>query len=95
MRLFAFLLVMLVAGCAHTPLTHPRLTNEQALEIATTVAQKAGNHLEEYQAPRVIFDSDERKWSVYWDMKPPEPPGGYIRILVDDKTADARLLLSY
>ena len=94
MRVFVFLLLLLVAGCAHTPSAPPRLASEQVLEIATAVAQKAGNHLEEYQAPRATFDSHERKWSVYWDRKPPGNPGGYIWISVDDKTGDARLIPS-
>jgi len=89
----SFLLLSLV-GCttAQTPIT--RLTKPEVEQIAVAVAQKAGEHLEDYQAPRVSFDSRQQKWFVMFDQKPPGVPGGYVFISVDDKSGVGTLIPS-
>ena len=70
------------------------LTNEEATKTAVAVAQKAGYRLDDYQSPKVSFDSKEMRWSIFFDHKPPGFPGGYISIWVDDKTGAGTLLPS-
>ena len=88
----SFVLVLLLTGCAGVPLAH--LNQKEATQTAVAVAQKAGYRLDEYQSPTVVFDSKERGWRFYFDHKPPGFPGGYIRVFIDDKTGDGKLLPS-
>ena len=82
--LFTGLLICLTTGCTTT-----RLTIHQAAEIATQLAKKDGEKMERYQAPRASFDSQRKKWSVFWDEIPPGVPGGYLWIEVDDQSGTA------
>jgi hypothetical protein len=87
-----FVLALLLSGCVTGP--SARLTQKDVIQTAEAVAQKAGNKLDEYQPPKVHFDSNEMRWSVYFDHKPPGFPGGYICVFVDDKSGDGRLIPS-
>ena len=97
MRTLATLFILvLLCGCVHKMPMTARLTKEQALGIATDFARGHGKHLEEYQLPRVTFDALQKQWewSVLWHRNPSAPPGGYLWILVDDKTGNAELIPS-
>jgi hypothetical protein len=79
-------LALMFVSCASRQAFSARLTKREAVRIAITTAQKAGDRLDAYEAPRVDFDPTKKQWSVFFEHKPPGFPGGYISILVDDKS---------
>jgi hypothetical protein len=85
---------LLLTGCASHRASSARLTEHEAVQIAMVVAQKAGERLDAHQAPHATFDSTAKQWSVFWNHKLPGSPGGYISVLVDDKTGVGKLLPS-
>ena len=87
-----FILALLLGGCVTRPSAH--LTNEEVTKTAVAVAQKAGYRLDDYQSPKMMFDSKRMGWSIFFDRKPPGVPGGYISIWVDDKTGAGTILPS-
>lgn len=89
------IVVLVLAGCAsrHVPASSARLTEHEALQIAVVVAQKAGNHLDEYKTPHTAFDANKKQWRVFWDRKLGNP-GGYIFVSVDDKSGVGTLIPS-
>jgi hypothetical protein len=88
----SFICALLLGGCVSKPSAHR--TNEEVTKTAVAVANKAGYRLDEYQSPKVRFDSKEMRWSIYFDHKQPGFPGGYISIWVDDKTGEGTMLPS-
>jgi hypothetical protein len=91
-RLSIGLVVLLLAGCASAPTRSARLSKREAVRIATALAVREGAHLEGFKAPRVSYDSEERRWHILFDQKPPAVPGGDIFIEVDDETGVGRLI---
>lgn len=87
--------VLLLVGCASHRVASARLTEHEVIQIATQVAQKAGEQFDGYQAPSATFNPQGRHWSVFWEHKPPGFPGGYIFVSVDDKSGVGTLVPSY
>ena len=81
----------LLAGCRATPARSTPLTKHEAVGIATAAALHQGADLRRYKAPRVRYDSGERRWYIEFDQKPPAAVDGDIIIEVDDETGSGTL----
>jgi hypothetical protein len=66
-----------------------KIIEPRILEIAGEVAQQHSVNLSEYQTPSVEYDSENKKWLVFYVRKPPTPPGGHFSVSVDDTTGKA------
>jgi hypothetical protein len=89
------LAVVLLVGCTSVPAgSKPRLSKDKATQIATALARHEGAELEHFIAPRVSYDSAERRWLILFDQKPPAVVDGDIFIEVDDATGVGTLIPS-
>jgi hypothetical protein len=70
-----------------------RLTEDEVVGIAKAKAAKDGIQLSEYNMDgcHYEFTSKGKTWTVSFVKKPPTPPGGHFRIVVDDRTKTATL----
>lgn len=79
-----------------TQVTKQELTSipskQELINIAEELAQKEGINLDEYQEPKIEYDTNERQWRFYYEVKPPVYPGGCFEILIDEDTKEAKIL---
>ena len=92
--LFGSLLVLV--GCANVnqenrPQTN--LTKTEVLRIAEATAKSEGYDVGKYNMTgcHYEFTDKDNTWTVFYELKPPTPPGGHFLILVDDGTKAATL----
>ena len=88
------LAAVLLASCSSVPAKSARLSKGEAVRIATALARHEGAELERFTAPRVRYDSVERRWYILFDQKPPAVIDGDIFIEVDDGTGIGTLIPS-
>lgn len=81
---------MLVVGCAHTP----KMSQADVVRVASRAATDAGYKLADYKKPEAHFEfvHKDETWTVFYEMKPPTPPGGHFLVWVDDKTGKTRVM---
>src|SRR5437868_9480536 len=68
-----------------------RLTETKALVAASSAVEKAGNHLDDYKPPRIIFHNKGRQWTIFWERKAPIAREGHLMVVVDDTTGEAQV----
>ena len=90
LRLLAATMVLLVAGCAHSP----RMSQTDVIRAASRAADQAGYKLASYQEPEAHFEfvRKDGSWSVFYVMKPPTPAGGHFQVWVNDKTGKTQVM---
>jgi len=83
-------MVLLVAGCAHSP----RMSKTDVVRAAGRAATEAGYKLEGYKEPEAHFEfvRKDGSWTVFYVMKPPTPVGGHFQVWVNDKTGKTRVM---
>lgn len=92
--LFGALLAAL--GCVNqTHATEPKtnLTKEKVIQIAEEAAKNEGYDLQKYNMTgyHYEFTGKDHTWTVFYELKPPTPPGGHFIVIVDDQTNKATL----
>ena len=70
------------------------LTKEEVLKIAQAKAKKEGYDLKKYDMKgcHYQFTRKDHTWTVFFELKPPTPPGGHFMVWVDDQTKEAKLM---
>ncbi len=64
------------------------------VRLARRAATDSGYKLADYREPETHFEfvRKDRSWSVFFQMKPPTPPGGHFLVVVDDETGKTRVV---
>ena len=71
------------------PFANARLTKEEVVDVADTVARAHGYDLTEYERPEPQYDSADQTWSLSYDQKPVDGTaeiGKHFSVAVGDKT---------
>jgi hypothetical protein len=70
------------------------LTQDQVIAIAKAEAQAEKIALEKFilLGCHYEFTGKKRTWTVFFEQKPPTPPGGHFLVWVDDRTGKATLI---
>ena len=84
MKMIGLALSLIAIGCAHTS----RMSKKEVIAIAKQAGEKAGYHLDDFREPEAHFEytRKDHTWTVYFQLKPPTPPGGFFWVHVDDQT---------
>ena len=73
------------------PKSPARLTETNALEVASSAIEKAGNHLDDFKAPHIIFHTNGRQWTLFWEAKAPVGRDGHLTVVIDDTTGKVQV----
>jgi hypothetical protein len=89
--------VFLSAGCAwgdNWNKTDSQLTRDEAIRIAEATARSEGFDIQKYNVTgcHYEFTRKDRTWTVFFELKPPTPPGGHFMVSVHDQTKKATLM---
>ncbi|HUR46939.1 MAG TPA: hypothetical protein VMZ27_13760 [Candidatus Saccharimonadales bacterium] len=68
------------------PQTSGRLTETNAREVASSMMEKAGNHLDDFKEPHIVFHTNGRQWTLFWEAKKPVGHDGHLTVVIDDTT---------
>jgi hypothetical protein len=82
-------------GCAHqSGKTGAQLPKNEVIRIAEAKARSEGFDLQKYNMTgcHYEFTEKDRTWTVFFQLKPPTPPGGHFVVCVDDQTKKATLM---
>ena len=82
-------------GCAHqSGKTEAQLPKNEVIRIAEAKARSEGFDLQKYNMTgcHYEFTEKDRTWTVFFQLKPPTPPGGHFVVCVDDQTKKATLM---
>ena len=69
------------------------LTKEEVLKLAEEAAKSGGYDINKYNMTGCYYEYTEKDktWTVFYELKPPTPPGGHFMVSVDDQTKKATL----
>jgi len=69
------------------------LTQAEVIQIAEGKARSEGYDVSKYNMTgcRYEFVHKDRTWSVFFELKPPTPPGAHFLVLIDDQTKEVKL----
>ncbi|GMR22495.1 MAG: hypothetical protein BMS9Abin37_0850 [Acidobacteriota bacterium] len=92
--LFATLLTLF--GCTHPELEQlpeTDLARAEVIRIAEIAAEAEGYDIRKYNMTgcHYEFTQDDHTWTVFYELKPPTPPGGHFVVSIDDRTKKATL----
>ena len=82
-------------GCAHqSGTTEAQLPKNEVIRIAEAKARSEGFDLQKYTMTGCHYEFTEKDhtWTVFFQLKPPTPPGGHFVVCVDDQTKKATLM---
>ena len=81
-----------LAGGKSAPST-AQMTKKEVLLIAEAKAKSEGYDIAKYNMTgcHYEFTHKDRTWTVFYELKPPTPPGGHFFVSVNDQTKEARL----
>ena len=95
---------MSVAGCtprgtdvpANTPASEAsgaNLDEAEVLRIAEATATSGGYTLAKYNMTGCHYEfvRKDGTWTVFYELKPPTPPGGHFLVSINDQTKEATL----
>ena len=70
-----------------------QLTEAEVIRIAEQTAKAEGFDLARYDRTGCHYEYTEKNktWTVFYQLKPPTPPGGHFLVSVDDRTKKATL----
>jgi hypothetical protein len=87
--------LFLASGCTHQSKA-PRtlLTKNEVIVIAKETAKSEGLDVGRYNMTGCHYEYTRKDgtWTVFFNLKPPTPPGGHFSVWVNDKTKEAKLL---
>lgn len=88
-----FTVVLLAVGCARS--TSTRMSQQEVVRVANRAAADTGYKIADYKEPEARFEFVQKNgsWTVFFEQKPPAPPGGHFQVWVDDKTSKTQVLL--
>jgi hypothetical protein len=74
--------------------TEAQLPKNEVISIAEATARSEGFDLQKYNMTGCHYEFTEKDhtWTVFFQLKPPTPPGGHFVIIVDDQTKKATLM---
>lgn len=86
-----------VSGCADDKQENgpeTSLDRAEVLQIAEQTAESEGYDIVEYNMTGCHYDStgEDHTWTVFYELKPPTPPGGHFMVSIDDQTKEATLM---
>ncbi len=86
----------MLVGCANIKQEkrqQTRLTRTKVLRIAEAKARSEGYDIAKYNMTGCHYEFMDKNatWTVFYEIKPPTPPGGHFMVVVDDKTKEATL----
>ena len=92
--LFAFLFTLV--GCTYPEREQASKTNlatADVISIAETTAKAEGYDIGKYNMTGCHYEFTDKNhtWTVFYELKPPTPPGGHFVVLIDDQTKKATL----
>jgi hypothetical protein len=82
-------------GCVHrSGKTEAQLSKNEVIRIAEAKARSEGFDLQKYNMTGCHYEFTEKDhtWTVFFQLKPPTPPGGHFMVYVDDQTKKATLM---
>ena len=82
-------------GCAHqSGKTGAQLPENEVIRIAEAKTRSEGFDLQKYNMTGCHYEFTEKDhtWTVFFQLKPPTPPGGHFMVIVDDQTKKATLM---
>jgi hypothetical protein len=82
-------------GCAQqSGKTEAQLPKNEVITIAEAKARSEGFDLQKYNMTGCHYEFTEKDhtWTVFFQLKPPTPPGGHFMVSVDDQTKKATLM---
>jgi len=83
-------------GCAQqqSGKTEAQLSKNEVVRIAEAKARSEGFDLQKYNMTGCHYEFTEKDhtWTVFFQLKPPTPPGGHFMVSVDDQTKKATLM---
>ena len=90
MLLLAFSLLI---ACSETPQHKPDLSKAEVLSISETKAKSEGYDTSKYNITGCYFEytKKDNTWSVFYELKPPTPPGGHFLVSINDQTEETIL----
>ena len=70
-----------------------QLNEAEVIKIAEQAAKAEGYDLAKYDRTGCHYEYTEKDktWTVFYQLKPPTPPGGHFLVSVDDRTKKATL----
>ena len=70
------------------------LARTEVLRIAEQTAESEGYDIGEYNMTgcHYEFTSEDHMWTIFYELKPPTPPGGHFMVSIDDRTKEATLM---
>ncbi len=77
------------AAAPHSKTQRGAMSGETVRDAARRAAVAEGYDLEEFRAPRIIFDPGTRQWSLFFAGSVEPAPGNHFHVLVDDRTGKA------
>ena len=85
-----------VIGCAADKRENgheTKLTKAEVLRIAEVTAKSEGYDVRKYNMTgcHYEFTRKDHTWTVFYELKPPTPPGGHFLVWIDDQTKKATL----
>ncbi len=70
------------------------MQQKEVITIAEATAKAEGFDLAEYDMTgcHYQFTNPDGTWTVFFQMKPPTPPGGHFNVTVNNQTRSATLM---
>lgn len=93
---FVLIGIIAVLGCINTMIGHrpnTNLTKTEVIRIAEETAKANGYDTNKYNMTGCHYEfvHKDNTWTVFFELKPPTPPGGHFLVTVDDQTKKAEL----
>ena len=69
------------------------LAEAEVLQIAEATAKSEGYDVRKYNMTGCDYEftRKDHTWTVFYELKPPTPPGGHFMVSIDDQTKKASL----
>ena len=82
------------AGCSSTDKKDTQMQQKEVVAVAEATAKAEGFDLAKYDMTgcHYQFTETDGTWAVFFQMKPPTPPGGHFVVTVVDQTRKATLM---
>lgn len=70
------------------------LAESEVLRIAEATVKSEGYDVDKYNRTGCHYEfiHKDHTWTVFYELKPPTPPGGHFMISIDDQTKKAKLV---